>query len=142
MRAADAGWLMTAIAKGAGIELPAEKDALLDALRAGGLARTAPDPGVERAHLTTLRAELARIVEARSASADPALVGRERGLRTAIVELSERLAESEGSAEIRRLSLSGPYRGGAGPSTRWQLTQRGRVLLSDLGPRRPRPPPG
>ena len=135
MRAADFGWLMTAIAKGADIELPATKDALLDALRAGGLARTAPDPGVERSHLTTLRAELARVVEARAASADPALVGRERGLRTAIVELSERLAESEGSAEIRRLSLGSPYRGGAGPSARWQLTQRGRVLLADLGPR-------
>ncbi len=135
MRTADAGWLLNAIARGGVIELPAEKDALLDALRDAGLARTAPDPGPERTHLGRLRAELERVsAERAKPGADPALIGRERGLRTAIVEISERLAESEGATEIRRLS-GAPYRGGAAPGHRWQLTQRGRTLLSDLGPR-------
>lgn len=135
MRAVDAGWLLNAIARGGVVELPADKDDLLDALRDAGLARTAPDPGPERTHLTRLRAELERVsAERAKAGADPALAGRERGLRSAVVEISERLAESEGATEIRRLS-GAPYRGGAVAGHRWQLTQRGRTLLSDLGPR-------
>lgn len=136
MRAADAGWLLSAIARGGVVELPAEKDELLEALRGRGLVRPAPDPGPERAQLAQLRAELERVAAERArAGADPALVGRERGLRSAIVEISERLAESEGATEVRRV-WGAPYRGGAAPGgQRWQLTQRGRTLLSDLGPR-------
>ncbi|MCZ7681296.1 MAG: hypothetical protein M5U28_21915 [Sandaracinaceae bacterium] len=136
MRAADAGWLLSAIARGGVVELPAGKDELLEALGSAGLVRTAPDPGPERAQLAQLRGELARIAAARAGGgADPALAGRERGLRSAIVEMSERLAESEGATEIRRVS-GAPYRGGAAlGGQRWQLTQRGRRLLSDLGPR-------
>ncbi len=136
MRAADAGWLLSAIARGGVVELPAGKDELLEALGSAGLVRAAPDPGPERAQLAQLRGELARIAAARAGGgADPALAGRERGLRSAIVEMSERLAESEGATEIRRVS-GAPYRGGAPlGGQRCQLTQRGRRLLSDLGPR-------
>ena len=135
MRAADAGWLLTAIARGGVLELPPERAALLEALAAAGFLRAAPEPGPERRVLGRLRAELDRVSEARaSGAADAALTGKERGLRSAILEISERLAESEGATEVRRVA-GGAYRGGSSSGGRWQLTQRGRTLLGDLGPR-------
>jgi hypothetical protein len=135
MRASEAGWLLTAIARGGVLELAADKDELLEALAAAGLVRAAPEPGPERRVLGRLREELARVAEARaSGAADPALAGKERGLRSAILEISERLAESEGGTEVRRVQ-GGSYRGGASSHQRWALTQRGRTLLNDLGPR-------
>ncbi len=136
MRATDAGWLLTAIARGGVVELPSEQSDLLDALAASGLIRSAPDAGPERARMALLRNELDRIAAERTAGrATPELVGRERGLRSAVVELSERLAQTEGAAEVRRLAAHGPYRGHGLEGLRWQVTQRGRTLLSDLGPR-------
>lgn len=137
MRAAETGWLLGALARGGIVELSREQLAWLEALRARELVRHAADPGAERERLVQLRAELAHVSAARAAGGAGAdLVGRERGLRTAIVELSERLAESEGAAEVRVRGEGGPYRdAGLDEVSRWQVTHRGRALLGDLGPR-------
>jgi hypothetical protein len=137
MLASDAGRLLSAIARGGSIDLGADQEAHLETLASAGLVRRAPEAnGEQRARMNAMKAELAQIAAARTlghTSAD--LAGRERGLRTAIVELSEQLAESEGATEVRSRTGSGPYRDGGGRTSRWQITQRGRTLLNDLAPR-------
>ncbi len=138
MRAGEAGWLLSAIAREREVELDAGQEAWVDELVRRGLLRDAPDPGPERARLESLRQELAAVGRQRVFTpGDVALVGRERALRTEILGLSEQIAKSESAAALRRTG-GGPYRGGFGAVGRVALTQRGRALLSDLGPRHAR----
>jgi hypothetical protein len=136
MQASDAGWLLNALAKGGVVELDHGRAELIDALQRAELVRRAPDARDERRRLDQLKGELAKIAGLRAKGIDAAeVVGRERGLRTAIIELSERCAEIEAATEVRIAGGGGPYRGGSASGDLWQLTQKGRTLLGDLAPR-------
>lgn len=136
MQASDAGWLLNALARGGVLELDPARAELVEALMRAELVRRAPDARDERRRLDQLKGELAKIAALRASGVDAAeVIGRERGLRTAIIELSERCAQTEGSTEIRVAGGGGPYRGGAMSGDLYQLTQKGRTLLADLAPR-------
>ncbi len=136
MRAREAAWLLDAIARNQQVELSDAQGAGIEALVARDLVRAAAAAGPhEQARLAELRQALLRIGQRRAAGdPDPSLVTHERALRSEILELSERLARSEGATVLRMIGGS-PYRGGVGGGSRVQLTQRGRALLGDLRPR-------
>jgi|GEM_PF-2678074 hypothetical protein len=116
--------VLSQLAGGARAELaPDEVDALRYAVSAGLAAATSADPGAAEA-LARLRTELA------AARGTP----REGALRTEILALSDRLAESSGGVELAARA-SGMYRGSAEPLGTFHLTHAGRALLGDLGPR-------
>jgi len=133
VRAADAGFLLQSLVRGGVVEVGPDQEPVLARLRDAGLVRPAADPGPERALLAELQAELTAL---RTPTGGRGASPRERALRTSILELSERLAESEGAAEVRTSGTGGPYRGAASTAgARYQVTQKGRALLSDLAPR-------
>ena len=136
-RAADAGLLLQQLARGGALELDPAQAILVDRLREAGLLRPAADPSADRGRLAQVRAELAAIAAARSAGGRGGLETAERALRTESLEISERLAETEGATEVRVRNAGGPYRGsGMGADvSRYHVTQQGRALLSDLAPR-------
>lgn len=135
MRAGEAAWLLDAIARNQEVELSDAQGAGIEALLARDLVRTTAAVGsFEQTRLADLRGALFQLGQRRAVDPDPALVTHERALRTEILELSERVARSEGATVLRTIGGS-PYRGGAGEASRVQLTQRGRALLADLRPR-------
>jgi hypothetical protein len=100
----------------------------VDAVVSAGYAQYAPDRTNERARLTELQSKL------RAATNEAA----RKPLRSEILELSERLASSEGGAVFSSVAGGSPYRGGiptADGGRRVVLTHRGRALLADLEPR-------
>ncbi len=105
---------------------PEEADALPALLREGLLRSVAVDPQAGP-RLSLLRAQLsaARGIDA----------AQESALREQILALSDALAEASGGVELRGLGDGGAYRAGGSALGTYHLTQKGRALLGDLGPR-------
>ncbi len=142
MRAIEAASVLERLQSGGDVELSASEQALVDRLVSAGLVSEAADTGAERERLAMLKhdlAELARAVEAGGAEM-PGVVEKQRALRTEILDLSEQLARSDGAARVTGSGSMGPYRGTASAQRRLTLTQRGRALASNLGPRASRAP--
>jgi hypothetical protein len=136
MHATDAASLLERLARGGEVDLSSAESAWIEQLIAAGLALEAPDTSAERARLTALKDELAGIARSRTtAPADASLVARERALRTEVLDLSERVARGDGAARVSIASSAGPYRGSQTEQRNISLTQRGRALVSNLGPR-------
>src|SRR5688572_9097900 len=108
MRAADAGWLLQALARGGTLELSPEQLAMLEALGTAGLARTSEGTLADRERLAALKIELASIGQFGLEGAD--VEARARSVRTEILELSERVGQTEGATEVRASGSGGPYR--------------------------------
>lgn len=124
MRVTEAAAVLSDIARGGSVELPAGE--ILAALLEGGFAHEAPDREAERARMVELQAAL------RAATSDD----ERRRLRSEILALSEQLAMAEGGARVTMMDGSSPYRDGGGArERRIALGLRGRRLLSDLEPR-------
>jgi hypothetical protein len=116
--------VLSQLAGGGRAELAADAiEALRYAVSQGLAAPTSADPGAAAA-LARLRGELA------IARGTP----DEAALRSEILALSDRLAESSGGVEIVS-GLGGTYRGGGDSLGSFHLTHAGRALLGDLGPR-------
>jgi hypothetical protein len=124
MRVTEAAAMLSDIARGGSVELPAAE--LLSALLEGGFVHEAPDREAERARMAELQAAL------RAATGDE----ERRRLRGEVLALSEQLAMAEGGARVTMMDGSSPYRDGGGArERRIALGLRGRRLLSDLEPR-------
>lgn len=106
---------------------PEEAEAFPSLMREGLMGAATVDPEAAP-RLARLRAEL---VAARGTD-------REAALREAILALSDVMAEASGGVEIIALGDGGAYRGAGQSVGTYHLTQKGRALLSDLGPRAPR----
>lgn len=116
--------VLSQLAAGGRAELaPDEIEVLRAAVSAGLLVEARPDPAATT-ELTRLRAELA------AARGTP----RQDALRSEILRLSDRLAESSGGVEVA-MRAEGAYRGASSAIGAYHLTHPGRALLGDLGPR-------
>lgn len=124
MDASHLASVLNKLASGAKPELtPDEVGVLRAAEELGLVAEARPDP----AATTRLRALRERLIAARGTDAEAAL-------RSEILELGDRVAESSGGIEVLA-AAEGAYRGTTGALGSFHLTQAGRALLGDLGPR-------
>lgn len=130
LHALDVATLLGRLSPGATLTLSPGEHVLLERLVRAGLVARAADRGASRAAMDAKKDALAR-------ASDPAEVTR---LRLEILELSESLASADGAASVQASTGDGPYRAGGGSEASYALTQAGRALLSNLGPRAERAP--
>lgn len=133
LRAADVASVLRRLAPNTDVELAGVEAAVLERLVTAGLVTRVADAAETRRALAEKKAQLA------VPGLDPSTVG---ALRSAILGLSEALAMADGAARVQVASAGGPYRGSAAraPLGSFSLTQAGRALLSNLGPRAARAP--
>lgn len=125
LRVLEVANLLARLVPGAIVELSPGEQVVLDRVCAAGLATRTTDRTTSRAALEAKKDALAR-------STDPLAIAR---LRIEVLDLSESLASADGAATVHASAGDGPYRSGATPGASYALTQGGRALLSNLGPR-------
>ncbi len=129
----DATQVLSRLTPGAEIELGAAAMGVLGRLERAGYVARASDPERDRRALADRKAELAALGPRGDAA-------RIAVLRREILAISEALATSDGAARVRTGEGAGPYRGAITFEGAYVLTQSGRALLSNLGPRAARAP--